>query len=81
MKILRIAPVLLCASLLVGCATSSRWQIHQTRMGFEGPNKANTLSENTILLDATTGKTWLLWPNRDNGSQYGWVEIPRIVKQ
>jgi hypothetical protein len=57
-----------------GKPSSSRWQIHSSIYGLTKEGKIVSRSENTILLDTETGKTWLLWPTKD--VPYSWIELP-----
>ena len=54
-------------------SASARWQIFQGRIGAIRGDNERFESENTILLDSKTGKTWLLWTT---SSGYTWVELP-----
>jgi hypothetical protein len=58
-----------------GKPSSSKWQIHSAVYGLTKEGKIVSRSENTILLDTETGKTWLLWPTKD--VPYSWIELPQ----
>jgi len=71
-----IAGAALC---LAGCAPQ-RWQIHQSVYSYELREKSDGdyTSRNTILLDARTGRTWVMIPTgEDEVATYQWVEMPR----
>ena len=63
------------ASSEAGKPSSSRWQIHSSVYGLTQEGKVVSRSENTILLDTETGKTWILWPTKD--TPYSWIELPQ----
>src|SRR4030081_969074 len=54
---------------------SGRWQIHAVVYGLTNDSKIVSRSENTILLDTETGKTWLFWPTKDVPAGYSWIEL------
>jgi len=54
---------------------SSRWKIFQAKTALNGDGRERVESENTILLDTDTGKSWMLWTT-DTG--YCWVELPMV---
>jgi hypothetical protein len=58
-----------------GKPASNRWQIHSSVYGLTKEGQVVSRSENTILLDTETGKTWLLWPTKD--VPYSWIELPQ----
>ena len=59
-----------------GKASSGRWQIHPIANGMTMTGgKPDSRSENTILLDTETGRTWILWPTKDTLSGWSWNEL------
>jgi len=54
---------------------SSRWQMHPVVYGNTTDGKVVSRSEHTILLDAETGKSWILWPTKD--VPFSWIELPQ----
>jgi hypothetical protein len=58
-----------------GKPSSGRWQIHSSVYGLTKEGQVFSRSENTILLDTETGKTWVLWPTKD--VPYSWIELPQ----
>ena len=55
--------------------SSNRWQIFLSVAGVSYEGKPGNRSENTILLDTETGKTWILWPTEGTPSGYSWIEV------
>ena len=47
----------------------------QSAGGVSYEGKPGNRSENTILLDTETGKTWILWPTEGTPSGYSWIEV------
>lgn len=59
-----------------GKATPGRWQILPVVNGMSmRGGKPDSRSENTMLLDTETGRTWILWPAKDTHSGYSWFEL------
>jgi hypothetical protein len=59
-----------------GKASSGRWQIHPVVNGMSMKGgKPDSRSENTMLLDTETGRTWILWPTKDTQSGWSWNEL------
>jgi hypothetical protein len=60
---------------VVSKPSSGRWQICPVASGVTTEGKPGNRSENTILIDTETGKTWLFWPTRDTPAGYSWIEL------
>ena len=78
-KLYRILPIAAAALCLAGCAPQ-RWQIQQSVYSYELREKpdGDYTSRNTLLLDARTGRTWVMVPtDEDEVATYQWVEMPR----
>jgi hypothetical protein len=60
-----------------GVGRAGRWQIHPVVNGMSiRGGKPGSRSENTILLDTETGRTWILWPSKDAPpTGYSWIEL------
>ena len=63
------------ADIPPGKPGAGRWQIHPVVYGMTTEDKVITRAENTILLDAETGKSWLLWPTKDTPAGFSWIEL------
>lgn len=53
----------------------ARWKICQAASGAKVPERAETRSDNTVLLDSATGQTWLFWPTPDRPARYSWIAL------
>jgi hypothetical protein len=79
MKTRYIIPLLLVSVFLTAC-TTNRWQLHQSTSSYEGPRARATRVDNTLLLDSSTGRTWLLWGAPGTDYHYEWIKLPRSSK-